>query len=68
MISVRAQETCQCKKKLQSERRCDVATTKVVSAEPHLKSIKVAITNPTDENRPAEEYRSVDPPIEEDSS
>src|SRR5580700_9829050 len=31
-----------------------IATTTVVRAEPHLKSIKVAITNPTDENRPAE--------------
>jgi len=28
--------------------------TQVLWAEPHLKSIKVTITNPTDENRPAE--------------
>ena len=28
--------------------------TQILWAEPHLKSIKVAVTNPTDENRPAE--------------
>ena len=31
-----------------------MAMTPILWAEPHLKSIKVAITNPTDENRPAE--------------
>src|ERR1700756_111465 len=31
-----------------------MAMTQVLWAEPHLKSIKVAVTNPTDENRPAE--------------
>lgn len=31
-----------------------LSATQVLWAEPHLKTIKVAITNPTDENRPAE--------------
>src|SRR5215471_4883462 len=31
-----------------------IAMSTIAWAEPHLKSIKVAITNPTDENRPAE--------------
>jgi unsaturated chondroitin disaccharide hydrolase len=31
-----------------------VLATQILWAEPHLKSIKVAVTNPTDENRPAE--------------
>src|ERR1700751_1695099 len=31
-----------------------MAMTTIAWAEPHLKSIKLSITNPTDENRPAE--------------
>src|SRR5882762_4701361 len=31
-----------------------LSATQLLWAEPHLKSIKVAVTNPTDENRPAE--------------